>query len=167
MSDAFSVQLVGLQLFAKVLERVGDDLQDWRPFWEQVAIPFFHRWELEDFVVEGGRSGASWQSLSDPYAAWKRRHFPGAGILVRTGALKASLADAGASDAITRSQPTQLEVGTTVPYAKYLQGGTSRMPARPPLRVNEDFARAMGQAMRTYVQETWRRRRADVVGTAA
>lgn len=162
----FTVALPGLDALSIGLSRMREDIADWREFWLKRFIPLFRRYVLEDFVIEGARSGSRWAALSPGYAAWKAEHAPGKGILVLSGALKASLVGDGAGS-VVRATATSLEIGTTVPYAMYHQTGTRHMPQRPPLRVNMAFMTAVGGEMNRFVETVRQRRLADLKVTAA
>lgn len=176
MSDAalwLTVALPGLQALSVGLSRLRADISDWTAFWRDRFGPSFYRQILEDFVLEGGSSGQRWAPLSSAYAAWKASRFPGAGILVRSGQLKASLLGPDAPHAIFRPGPTSLEVGTSVPYAIYHQTGAQWMkhnagrafgtnvvlPQRPPIRLTPAFMRVVGQNLQRFVQDAWTLRR--------
>lgn len=154
-----TLALPGLPALSVGLSRLRTDISDWTTFWRERFAPFFYDQIQRDFVLEGGNSGASWAPLSPAYAAWKAQQFPGRGILVRSGALKASLASPDAAGAIFRTTPTALEVGTSVPYAMAHQIGTSRMPQRSPLRVNAAFMSVVGKDLQKFVQDAWTARR--------
>lgn len=169
-----TLALPGLPALSVGLSRLRTDISDWTTFWRERFAPFFYYTIQQDFVLEGGASGTSWAALSPAYAAWKRKQFPGKGILVRSGALKASLASKDAAGAIFRATPTDLEVGTSVPYARYHQYGTrerigflqlgtlgSGMPQRPPMRVNAAFMGVVGKDLQKFVQDAWKERRKD------
>lgn len=106
-------------------------MSDFRPLWPRLE-EVFHGIELEQFGTEGaaGRHGG-WPGLKEPYKSRKSHLFPGAPILVRSGRLRESLTQAGASGAIVdASSPTRLKLGTSVPYALWHQLGTLRMQMR-------------------------------------
>lgn len=153
----FTVALPGLPALAIGLSRIREDISDWRPFWRERFVPAFRRQVLEDFVSEGAHSGSRWAALSPAYAAWKRRHAPGRGILVLSGAMKASLVGEGPG-AIVRLTATTADVGTSVPYALFHQRGTRRMPQRPPMRITPRFLEVVGADMNRWV-ETIRQQR--------
>lgn len=159
-----TVAIPGLQPLTVALSRLRTDIADWRPFWEQRFAPFFYRQTLENFVLEGAGTGGRWAPLSPAYALWKARRFPGTGILVRSGALKASLTQPKAEGAVFRAGPTSLEIGTSIPYAMAHQNPKpgSRLPQRPPLRVDDAFMRVVGKSLQQYVQEAWVRRRGEM-----
>ncbi len=162
-----TITLPGLSAFTVALSRLRTAISDWRPFWTDTFAPFFYSWVQRDFVLEGGQSGTSWAPLSASYAAWKAAHTPGAGILVRSGALKASLAGPNAPLTVLRASSDALEIGTSVAYASFHQLGTRRLPQRPPLRVNAAFMTVVGQSLQKYVQAKWAEERAAVSATAA
>lgn len=159
--SALTFAMPGIANLQIGLSRLRTDIADWRPFWEAKFAPFFYRQNLENFVLEGAATGGRWAPLSTAYAQWKARHFPNAGILVRSGALKASLLSQAAPGAIFRSMPQALEVGTSTPYGVFHQSGTRRMPARPPLRVDEPFMVVVAKQLQRYIQETWKARQAE------
>lgn len=167
MSDRAALRLTlalpGLPALSVGLSRLRTDISDWTTFWTERFAPFFYDQVQRDFVLEGGNSGASWAPLSPLYAAWKAKQFPGRGILVRSGALKASLASSGGPGAVFRTTPTALEIGTSVPYAMFHQQGTGSMPQRPPLRVNAAFMSVVGKDLQKFVQDAWAERRKDFV----
>lgn len=164
-----TIAMPGLPALTVGLSRLRTGIADWTPFWRDEFAPFFYRYVQQDFVLEGGGSGASWAELSPKYAAWKQRHFPGRGILVREGALKASLAGVEAVGAIFRPTATALEIGTSVPYAIYHQAPRpgSRLPQRPPMRVNDAFMTVVGKSLQQYVQKAWTRRRGEMLAAYA
>jgi|GEM_PF-3119063 phage gpG-like protein len=59
-------------------------------------------------------------------------------ILIDTGALRESLVHIGGAGNIASATERGLIFGTEVPYAGFLQDGTSKMPARPPVGVSEE-----------------------------
>jgi phage gpG-like protein len=171
MTDPAAIRLTlalpGLPALSVGLNRLRTDIADWTPFWTERFAPFFYRMVQQDFVLEGGASGSPWAPLSPRYAAWKAVHFPGKGILVRSGALKASLASGSAPGAIFATTPTTLELGTTVPYGIYHQLGGAHLPQRPPLRVTAEFMRQVGKQMQAFVQDAWTARRKDFIADVA
>jgi phage gpG-like protein len=105
--------------------------------------PAFKPW-LDEFVADiakGFQSGESqlgeaWAPLKDPRAkghgAWS-----GAGPLIGHGDLMQSVTSQGSGN-ILELTGDSLRWGTSLPYAADVQLGTSRMPARPFLNVNQD-----------------------------
>src|SRR3977135_2871325 len=108
MSRGASLDLVatlpGLATVSTGLTRLTVSLADWTPFWVESFAPFFYRAETELFA--GGGSGKSWAPLSPQYAKWKRQHGRGGGILIASGALKASLTHMGGPNSIFQPSAT-------------------------------------------------------------
>lgn len=60
-------------------------------------------------------------------------------ILIDAGALRDSLIHVGGPGNIAESAPRGLLFGTNIEYAGFLQEGTSKMPARPPVGMSEEM----------------------------
>ncbi len=74
--------------------------------------------------------GDRWAPLSEKYAIWKEKHFPGQPILVRTGALRASMTEQGAPGNITIISRTGAVLGSSISYGIYHDLGGSTIPRR-------------------------------------
>jgi phage gpG-like protein len=109
--------------------------------------PAFKPW-LDEFVADiakGFQSGESqfgeaWAPLKDPRAkghALGAGAGAGAGPLIGNGELMQSVISQGSGN-IMEMTGDSLRWGTSLPYAADVQLGTSRMPARPFLNVNQD-----------------------------
>lgn len=103
--------------------------------WPAISAEMVAIWR-EHFAGEGVGPAGRWPPLSASYARWKMRHFPGKTILRRTDRMYKSLVQK-TSDSIQRISMTELELGTAVPYASFHQRGTTRMPARMIVDLNE------------------------------
>lgn len=139
------------------LDGLSLGLKDLTPVWDKIHemfIAFIKR----VFESEGGYIGEAWAPLSPAYAHWKARHTANKGILQLRGRLYGSLTEPRHSDHIFRSGPSFMEAGTRVPYAKFHQTGTRRMPRRPPVK---PFSRVEGEAaadiVLAYILERTRR----------
>jgi hypothetical protein len=86
----------------------------------------------EVFGSQGGILGARWAPLSPQYKIWKAKHYPGRGINIRTGKTKESFDYKSSRDELTI-------YNTNDEVFKFLQLGTSKMPARPMIKVNDGF----------------------------
>jgi len=97
----------------------------------------------ENFASHGMRVGG-WAPLSPRTAAWKAENgFPPA-PLVRTGRLLESLSSLrGSPNDVSAHQAT---FGTNVPYAKFHQYGTTRMPRRQIVFEPVEFGSIMARA---------------------
>jgi phage gpG-like protein len=74
--------------------------------------------------------GDKWPQLSDKYAAWKEKKYPGAPLLVRTGALRASMTELGAQGNINIIGKVGAVFGSTVFYGVFHDVGGERVPRR-------------------------------------
>jgi len=98
-------------------------------------VPILQAGEREIFLSEVSPGGMPWEELSP--VTIDRKGF--SQILVHTGRLYESVVTPnGTPDTIweTSADPAYLIFGTSVPYAKYHQTGTRRMPARPFMGMN-------------------------------
>lgn len=80
------------------------------------------------FRTEGGDR---WDPLNPQYAAWKARHYPGQGPLVRTGEYFRASTTPGAPYNAIEVGKDSLTWGVELDRAVYHEEGTDRLPARP------------------------------------
>jgi len=144
--------LPALQLSLSRMERAANDLRWLWPYYKTA----FHAVESRMFAAEGGES--KWAPLSEAYAAWKAKNYPGP-ILTLTGVLRDSLTTDG-DYSVFEPHAQWMAIGTSVPYANYHQYGTRKMPARPPLQIPRkyrgEFALA-GRAASEEFRKAWGR----------
>jgi hypothetical protein len=113
---------------------------DARPAWEALARKFAAM-ERRQFSTEGAYGSGGWPDLSDKYAAWKERHYPGKTILRRSDELYKSLTERPFGVEVI--EPGFMVLGTDVrsedgfPYAEAHQQGTGRLPQRRPIEFRE------------------------------
>lgn len=98
----------------------------------------------ESFKTTGRSTGRQWRGLSERYAAWKGVKYPGKGILVATGEMKAHLLSTQLNIMRPMSK-TRIQWRHTGPIAAFHQEGSAKLPARPVIIVNKDFGRIIGQ----------------------
>ncbi len=126
----------GVEQYARMFTRWSAGISNMSSLWEVLADDFFKRIEVSQFKTRGAFGSGGWAPLTEPYRVYKAHKFPGRGILVRTGELRTSLTNIGAKGNIYRATPTSVEMGTSIPYAGYLQHGTGKMVARPPIQLS-------------------------------
>ena len=115
---------------------------DLRPDWDAVAKEFYAI-EEEQFSSEGH---GKWPPLSPRYAAWKAAHYGGKPLLIRDGNLLAAVSGKGVK---VDKQPKQLNVTFTgVPYWRYHQEGTSKMPQRKVIDLTKENRTRLGNVVR-------------------
>jgi len=135
------------------LARFTDGISDWRPIWP-VFSDSFYAWIRGQFESEGAAAGGGkWWKLSEAYAAWKERHFPGKPILQRTGALMASLTSSKAAGAVYIAAPRSLTIGSDIPYAVFHQVGAGHLPQRKEIAFSEAGKRELMKIAQMYLVE--------------
>lgn len=99
------------------------------------------------FRDERDPDGVPWKPLKYPRRNSKGRDR----ILQDTGLMRTSVTAMGGQNT-DEIGPTWLEWGTSVPYAKYHQYGTSRIPQRQFLGVGKDLADAVTEQVADFVE---------------
>ncbi|AYD81509.1 tail completion or Neck1 protein [Arthrobacter phage KBurrousTX] len=129
MSAILHFSVEGGESFNVMLDRFQVNFTEAEPVFEAAAEHQKTIWR-QQFDQEGAYTGTSrWSSLSPDYGAWKQRHYPGKPILQLTGDLVESMTERPFGvDIISHNQ---MVIGTAVPYARFHQDGTEKMPARP------------------------------------
>lgn len=129
-------------VFSRRFTRFASSMTDLQPLVEELTTLVWEKIR-QGFETEGAATGPIWAALSSSYSEWKRKNYPGKQILQRTGALY---------DSIEKEVgPTKGEVGTGVPYAIFHQTGTSKMPARPIIRLKASTKSEMSKIVHLYV----------------
>lgn len=82
-----------------------------------------------NFILKGN---GRYQPLSPRYKKRKKRIKPGAPILVFSGRLRDSIIGS-TKDSVLEIGNAFVRIGTKLPYAKFLDEGTNKMPVRKPL----------------------------------
>jgi phage gpG-like protein len=100
-----------------------------------------------NFATNGLPVGG-WKPLDAKYAAWKSIRFPGAPTMVRTGALMESLTT---TPLVQNETLTSFEIGTAIPYARFHQTGTFKMPKRQVVYEPVGFAEFASGIVANYV----------------
>ena len=123
--------------FSRAFETAGEQLKDLsKPF--GLMADDFYQTMVNVFEAEGAfEERTKWQDLSPAYARWKERHYPGRKILELTGRMKDSLINRSMSDSVLEITPSEMSVGTRVPYAIFHQTGTPKMPMRKIIELTE------------------------------
>ena len=124
----------GLQV---MLNGIRSAMNDLTPIWPQVRDVYM-TFMRQQFTTEGGYAGVDWAPLSGNYARWKSQQAPGKTILRFRDRMYNSLTQQNHADQVYRTEPQKMEWGTRVPYARFHQLGTHKMPKRvvmpPPTR---------------------------------
>lgn len=133
-------EIPGEKSFQRRFENISHIPDNMRDAFEGMAEDFWTH-ERQVFADEG----PGWRPLSPKYAKWKAKHYPGMPILVRTGALKASLTEFDADGAIYEVYNDHMLLGTDLKTKDGYTLGTlhqfgskkviDRPPKRPPVSV--------------------------------
>lgn len=139
------IEQTGAQSEARRMFRIADRAANLTPAWEVIlkAILAGERARFE--------TGAGWAPLKPATVAQKQAEGMDNGILRRTQALMRSLTERGAAGQRLEVTPRSLLFGTDLKRAAYHQSGTARMPARPPLELNEGERRAAMKVIQRYL----------------
>jgi phage gpG-like protein len=105
------------------------------------------------FAAEASPSGSKWRPLS-PRTIKRKGHGI---ILYETGRLKASLIGA-TGDSVRAVSHRGLLFGTEVPYSIFHQDGTSRLPQREHVGINDETCQSVVDAIADAVVETLKSR---------
>lgn len=120
--------------------------QDMTPVWEAGHRAFMLEMR-EQFTTEGQHlTQAEWTPLSPKYKEWKERHYPGAPILQRTGALLASLTEPGNAAHVALITPDRAIFGSDVEYGPHHQKGGAKLPQRKIIQMRDVFKRLVFRA---------------------
>jgi phage gpG-like protein len=132
---------------ALAFERAGDELADFEAHLFPRLTPVFEQEMREQFDDEGhGPVAGAWAPLSEQYAEWKDKNYPGRPILQREGTLYEALTSSGSPFARRAYSGDTYDFGTIgVEYASYHQLGAEKLPPRPPFDMGDDFEKQLLQ----------------------
>lgn len=103
---------------------------DLRPTLNILGISYRKEVELVYAKQQPRAEGLRWAPLSEKYAEWKSRRYPGAPLLVRTGRLYESMTQKGAQGNIDIISKGGARFGSSISYGVYHDQGTRKMPKR-------------------------------------
>ena len=104
---------------------------------------------IQNFTLKGS---GKYPPLSKRYRDFKKRVKPKAPILVFSGALRDSVTKKGNKDTILKIGKQFLIQGTKIPYAKYIQEGTKKMPIRKFLFIDNAQSLRFERIISDYVE---------------
>jgi len=154
---------LALERFAVAIERLGDGVTDFSEFiWPRVVKDLEAELSAQFGAQGRGPGRGSWAPLSPRYAEEKAKEWPGAPILVRTGALREALTSSSALGARRIMTKDAFDFGTSgIEYGSFHQVGTATMPDRPPFDFGTELERAVTESMKEGVRDAMRRSGAD------
>jgi phage gpG-like protein len=118
------------------LNQMVQKAKNLRPLLKMFQVLMIRSFDL-NFRYEG--RPAKWAPLLKATIRRKKS----SGILKDTGRLRLSTMSETAGGNITKFASDSLIMGTSVPYAKFLQEGTKHMPARPFIIIQKEDAEEM------------------------
>jgi phage gpG-like protein len=149
----FRLDIAGEIQMDRGIAHFADGVADYRPIWPVIEDDFYAL-EKDQFKTEGAEGGERWKELSEGYAYWKEKEYPGKPILERTGDLKKSLTSPNDPNTVRIEERKTLTLGTRIPYAIYHQSiepRTSNLPRRPEIMLTEEFKRTVMHHVQTYL----------------
>ena len=138
--------------FSHSIEQLGNNLTDgfdWSSLAPMVA-------EAADRIFASEGHGA-WPQLSEAYARWKAKNYPGKGILDLTGAYRTAVTQIGAPGNVITTTENSLTYGVEgLDYPVFHESGTDRLPARPVfdlLAEDEDLSSNVKEALSEHINQ--------------
>jgi phage gpG-like protein len=110
----------------------------------------FREMMAQQFASEGQAEGTPWAERAP---STLRRRRAGTSILYETGALLRSLTEPGAAGHVEELEGYSLTLGSRLPYARYHQTGTRRMPARPLIVLSGTRAERWTEIVRQEIEQ--------------
>ena len=122
--------------FASTIEKVSKQVAD-------LTVPLTliaQSWFKTNRAIYSLKGPGKYVDLSPEYKVQKRKEFGFVYPVLRaTGRLEKSITDPASPESVNRIfNKNTVFLGTTVPYAGFLQEGTTRMPARPPVLLGSE-----------------------------
>lgn len=133
--------------FKKALSDAIKGVSDLRFAMGEISRDIFKNTK-KNFILKGN---GKYPPLSTKYKAWKQKKAPSSPILVLTGKLRDSVTASGNQDSIINIGKQSLVQGTKVPYAKYVQEGTEKMPERKFLFIDNAQTIRLERILSNYV----------------
>lgn len=122
--------------FSRELLRVGDNAKDMTPAFDAIHELLLET-ETKQFSTQGSAFSGGWKPLA-PSTSWaKIKAGLDLRILHATLRLRDSLTQPNHPDHVYTASGDEMFVGSKVPYGKFHQTGTERMPRRRPFQFDD------------------------------
>lgn len=131
--------------FDRSFSRFGNELANFAPIWRDL-LPVLRQTMLEQFQGKGVGPDGAWKPLTEKYARWKAKKYPGMPILQRTGDTFRALTTATGNSIVVIGQ-TSMIFGVALPYPIYHQRGGKNLPRRPIFDLNESQKTRISKAV--------------------
>lgn len=140
----------GERQIGRELVRVGQYGGDATPQFRAIIRYWQHEIERQ-FDTQGRHASGGWAPLAESTIADKKARNLDPRILHATLRLRKSwLRKTMGSDTVLMARPHQAVLGSNVPYGRFHQSGTSRMPRRP-IELTETARRRTVKMLQTYI----------------
>lgn len=133
MADRYRIIVKGGKRLEKGFKVTASSLLDFSEHFESISIDFF---KSNKHLIFRNTPGMYRDLKESTKRNKRRRHVTVYPVLVDSGRLKRSLTNRKDREAVLNIKKRRMIMGTNVPYARYLQTGTSEMVARPPVMVD-------------------------------
>lgn len=142
----FEVELQGVEQLQSKLERAGQKLSDMYGFFTDIGRFLTGFYGSIPFVTQGSIYGDPWAPLSDDYAERKAQTYPGRNLLIATGEMSRGF----------QADPDSFSVRlyNEVAWFQYHQTGTSKMPQRLVMAIEERQQKHINEALTKYVKDS-------------
>tara|TARA_Y100000310_G_scaffold296063_1_gene328006 strand:- start:291 stop:800 length:510 start_codon:yes stop_codon:yes gene_type:complete len=156
------VDILGIKGKTVLMGVMARKVKNLKPAFEDIADDFYRN-EREMFARSGAVGGGfrRWKPVNATYARRKAEQGFGSKILVRTGRLRSSLTSRGGDNHLKIGK-LQMSIGTTVPYAKYHEHGTRKMPKRSILRIPKKTRAHWVRIIQRHIIKTGQFKRANL-----
>lgn len=121
---ALTITILGSKQVEQKLTGLANNIRNFTGVWDDILDAIY---EIEESQFETEGHG-KWAPLSPKYAKWKEANYPGRGLLILTEDLIESVT--GGRGGVVRKTRDTLEFSTNVPYWRFHQEGTRKMPQR-------------------------------------
>ena len=152
MPYTLTFEFYGDEQVTRTLEAIEDRISNSREAFDAMGDRL-EAAEIRQFASEGAFGSGGWTALSPAYGAWKARNYPGAPILVRTGELRDDLTQRPFSIDVVEDRMALF--GSAVPYGRFHQGGTDRMPRRRPIELPGSGREEWAKVMQRWIMGSW------------
>lgn len=141
---SFTIQ--GEQQLSRRLRIVADGIRDFSDPFKSTAAYLMDAFQ-QSFDYQGRNIGVAWPPLKESTLKQKAKNYPGAPMLVRTGALKSGFMQQYATD--------HAKVWNSVNYFKYHQSNQprSRLPRRQMMNLNENIKESIVKFFHEYIHK--------------
>jgi phage gpG-like protein len=145
-----NIEVFGEKIISRRLLRLGDRAVVATPAFVAIG-QLFRESETKQFESEGAWASGGW--VPDKQATINAKVANGFSsmTLQKTGAMMKSLTDPAAPYAVQETGPDFVFIKSTIPYGKFHQFGTSKMPMRKPVELNEITKVAMVKILQSWI----------------